>query len=98
MDINAFKESLKKNESPSSLSIYLQALWQDGKGNWQESHELIQDVPDKNASWIHAYLHRKEGDIGNADYWYSKAGKKRPSVSLEQEWEQIASFFLNEER
>ena len=98
MDLNAFKQSLKTAEPPAGISVYLKALWYDGKGDWQGSHELIQDVPDKNASWIHAYLHRKEGDIWNADYWYSKAGKKRPSVSLEEEWEQIARFFLNQEK
>jgi hypothetical protein len=97
MDLNAFKESLTSNEHPAGVSVYLKALWYEVKGDWKQSHDLIQDVPDKNASWIHAYLHRKEGDTWNADYWYSKAGKKRPSVSLEQEWEQIATFFLNGE-
>ena len=79
---------------PQNISVYLQALWFDAKGNWEKAHELIQDIPDKNASWIHAYLHRKEGDIWNADYWYSKAGKKRPSLSLEAEWANIAESFL----
>jgi hypothetical protein len=51
-------------------------------------------VEDKNAAWIHAYLHRKEGDIWNADYWYKRAGKKRPSVSLGQEWEDLVKVFL----
>ena len=96
MDLHTFKESLYSPESPKNISVYLDALWHDGKGDWNGSHELIQDVPDKNASWIHAYLHRKEGDIWNADYWYNKGGKKRPSLSLEQEWEQLVNFFLNE--
>jgi len=55
---------------------------------------LIQDLPDKNAAWIHAYLHRKEGDLGNADYWYRNAGKQRPNLSLLQEWEQLVRIFL----
>ena len=97
MDLKTFKESLNASQAPPTASVYLQALWYDAKGDWNKSHELIQDVPDKNASWIHAYLHRKEGDTWNADYWYSKAGKKRPAVSLEQEWEQIATVFLDGE-
>jgi hypothetical protein len=51
-------------------------------------------VPDKNASWIHAYLHRKEGDITNADYWYNQAGRKRPNISLNEEWEEIVKAML----
>ena len=68
---------------------YLNALWYDAKGEWDKAHEMVQDIDDNNASWIHAYLHRKEGDTANADYWYSRAGKKRPSLSLEKEWEEI---------
>lgn len=90
----ALKESLSGSIPPQNISVYLQALWYDAKGSWEKAHELIQDLPDKNASWIHAYLHRKEGDIWNADYWYSKAGKKRPSFSLEEEWQDIAESFL----
>lgn len=94
MDLKSFKESLSTNTPPPAASVYLKALWHDAKNNWNDAHELIQDVPDKNASWIHAYLHRKEGDTWNADYWYTKAGKKRPSVSLDEEWEQITAAFL----
>ncbi|HEY1022823.1 MAG TPA: hypothetical protein VGE06_10955 [Flavisolibacter sp.] len=75
--------------APGDLSEYLQALWWDAKGDWQKAHETIQDLPDKNAAWIHAYLHRKEGDIWNADYWYNRAGKKRPTNSLEEEWDRL---------
>ena len=84
MNLQAFKESLSSNNCPSGISVYLQALWYDAKDNWNKAHELIQDIPDKNASWIHAYFHRKEGDISNADYWYHKAGRKRPGVSLNE--------------
>lgn len=93
MNLISFKESLSTG-LPTGSSVYLQALWYDAKGDWKKAHDLIQDTPDKNASWIHAYLHRKEGDIWNADYWYSKAGKKRPLFSLEEEWEQIVSALL----
>ena len=94
MNLSAFKESLLTEAPPSDASVYLKALWFDAKGNWDKAHQLIQDLPDKNASLIHAYLHRKEGDIWNADYWYNRAGKKRPSLSLEEEWEQITTDFL----
>ena len=94
MDLTVLKESLTGNTPPSGASTYLQALWYDAKDNWKEAHELIQDIPDKNAFWIHAYLHRKEGDTWNADYWYTKAGKKRPSVSLQEEWEQLVNALL----
>ena len=94
MNISSFKHSLSGIEVPDS-SVYLKALWYDAKGEWDKSHNLIQDVNDKNASWIHAYLHRKEGDNANADYWYSRAGKTRPSISLEKEWEEIVEAFLS---
>ena len=97
MDLNSLKKSLVNDAPPSDMSVYVKALWYDAKNDWNEAHELIQDFPDKNASWIHAYLHRKEGDIGNADYWYAKAGKKRPSITLSEEWEQIVTAFLNED-
>ena len=94
MNLAAFKETISGNHPPSELSVYAKALWHNAKGDWKKAHEMIQDLPDKNASWIHAYLHRKEGDLFNADYWYRKAGKTRPTVSLEQEWEQVTSAFL----
>ncbi len=94
MDFQTFQQSLNNSTPPADASVYLQALWHDSKGNWDKSHELIQDLPDQNAAWIHAYLHRKEGDTWNADYWYRKAGKKRPDLTLEEEWEQITKALL----
>ena len=96
MDVLSFKESLSANKPPQNSSVYLNALWHDAKGEWNKAHELVQDLSDENASWIHAYLHRKEGDTGNADYWYRRAGKKRPPVSLEEEWEEIVSALITE--
>ncbi len=94
-NIEEFKQSLSLANPPAELNVYLTSLWYDGKGDWDTSHEVIQDVPDKTASWIHAYLHRKEGDIWNADYWYSKAGRSRPAASLDNEWESLISYCLN---
>lgn len=89
MTFEQFQQSLSQSSPPSAISEHLKALWYDGKGDWEQSHNIIQDINDMNASWIHAYLHRKEGDIWNADYWYNRAGKKRPSISLDEEWEVI---------
>ena len=89
-----FKNSLKEKHPPASLSPYLEAMWYDAKNDWDKAHTVVQDIEDKTAAWVHAYLHRKEGDIWNADYWYNRAGKKRPDLTLNEEWEQIANAFL----
>lgn len=94
MNITDFKKSLSSNHPPEESTIYLEALWYDAKGEWEKAHELIQDLADNTAAWIHAYLHRKEGDSWNADYWYNKAGRKRPAASLNEEWEQITGELL----
>ena len=98
MDLKSFIESLKGNHPPVGLSPYLLSLWYDAKGDWTKAHEIIQDEEDKEGSWIHAYLHRKEGDVWNADYWYRRAGKLRPDLTLDEEWKQIAAAIINEER
>ena len=94
MNVLSFKESLLNNEPPQKASVYLQALWHDAKGEWDKAHILIQECDDSNASWIHAYLHRKEDDTANANYWYRRAGKQMPSVLLEEEWEQIVTALI----
>ena len=94
MDLASLKESLAATQPPAQASVYLQALWHDAKGNWQKAHELIQDLPDKQAAWIHAYLHRKEGDLNNAHFWYRRSGQPEFLGELSQEWEQITSVLL----
>jgi hypothetical protein len=94
MNFEEFKKNLSDPTPAPDFSAYLQSLWYDAKGDWNKAHEIIQDIEDKTAAWIHAYLHRKEGDTGNADYWYRKAGKKRPDESLEEEWENIVKALL----
>lgn len=89
MTPESFKESLSQPQPPDNISDYLKALWYDANGNWDKAHKLIQDIDTEYASWIHAYLHRKEGDNGNAGYWYKRAGKNSSSASLQKEWEQI---------
>jgi hypothetical protein len=94
MDLSFFKKSLAGDTPPENITMYLKALWYDKKGDWDNAHDLIQDLPDKNAAWIHAYLHRKEGDVGNAGYWYSLAGKERFSGTIEEEWEEIVAALI----
>ena len=89
-----FIASLSKEAIPEHMTAYLQALWYDAKGNWQKAHEVAQDINDKTGSWIHAYLHRKEGDAGNAAYWYRRAGKPMPAYSLRQEHEEMVKALL----
>ena len=94
MDYKEFHQSLSSAAPPATLSPYLLSLWYDAKEDWNRSHTIVQDKNDSTAAWIHAYLHRKEGDTGNADYWYHRAGKKRPSISLQQEWEELVKSLL----
>jgi hypothetical protein len=77
---------------PGGISIEAKALWHARAGRWDAAHDLCQDVPGVAGSWIHAWLHRQEGDLGNAGYWYSRAGREMPGkgVSLEDEWMGIA--------
>ena len=97
MNIEDFTASLSHPHPPEGLSKLLQALWFEGKNNWPAAHEIAQDIGSKEASWIHAYLHRKEGDAGNAMYWYRKAGKSMPEFALKEEWEMIAKEILKAE-
>lgn len=87
IDVIDFKQSIVDGQIPTELPLYLQALWYDRIGDWKTGHDLIDQLTDERSAHIHAYLHRKEGDIWNADYWYKRAGKTRPRVSLEDEWE-----------
>jgi hypothetical protein len=94
MNYDEFISSLSSGEPPQKISPLLKALWYDGKDDWEGSHNIAQDIDDKNGSWVHAYLHRKEGDISNARYWYHRAGKNEPSVSLKEEWKMLVNAFL----
>lgn len=78
----------------SEFTGALLALWWDGRGDWQKAHEIAQDVPDADGAWVHAYLHRKEGDLGNAAYWYRQAGRETAKSDLRSEWEQIVREIL----
>src|SRR5215211_3515883 len=97
MTFDQFKESLS-DKNPPAVNDYLRALWYDAKGDWEQSHKIIQDIETQEAAHIHAYLHRKEGDIWNADYWYARAGQTRPNFSLDEEWKNISSELLRMEK
>ena len=94
MTISEFKEQLDLKDNPDNLSVYLKALWFDAIGDWRRAHDLVDQLPGEDAAYVHAYLHRKEGDQSNADYWYRRSGRLRSQVSLESEWEELVSYFL----
>ena len=94
MNFEDFERSLAENEPPADLSAALQALWHDAKGNWKRAHELAQSQRDAAGSWVHAYLHRVEGDESNAGYWYGRAGKPHSHAPLKEEWAEIAADLL----
>lgn len=75
---------------PADTPVLLRALWHDATGDWDGAHRLAQEVESADGAWVHAYLHRKEGDIGNAHYWYRRAGQPAATGRLEDEWRAIA--------
>jgi len=94
MNPEAFRASLTNPDPPGSLSPLLQALWHAARGEWETAHRLAQDDGSAEGAWVHAYLHRVEGDEGNAGYWYGRAGKPHCTASLEAEWAEIAEALL----
>jgi hypothetical protein len=94
MTLEAFKSSLSDPHPPGGISKLLQALWYVGNGDWEKAHNIAQDASSADGSWIHAYLHRVEGDLGNAGYWYHRAGKPLARTSHEEEWEQLVTALL----
>jgi len=94
MDAQQLRDSTSAAKPPAGLNEALQALWWDAKGDWTKAHEHAQAQDDKVSAWVHAYLHRKEGDLANADYWYDRAGAERPHGRLETEWEELVRQFL----
>ena len=95
MSFEEFTKSLLDTDPPPGLKPLLLALWYDAKGDWEKSHSIVQDIETSDAALIHAYLHRKEGDEWNADYWYKKSGSKRPLENLDEEWKKLVYLFLS---
>ena len=82
---------LRSRPTADALPPLLAALWWDAQGDWARAHELAQSVETPEGAWVHAYLHRKEGDLANADYWYRRARRARPGTPLDDEWADIAA-------
>jgi hypothetical protein len=94
MDLKTFEKSLADAEPPQGVAGPLLSLWHAGKDEWEKAHDLVQDDESAEAAWVHAHLHRVEGDEGNAGYWYRRAKKPHAKVGLKEEWAAIASALL----
>jgi hypothetical protein len=94
MTLAEFKQGQSKARPPAGLSVALIALWWAGKDAWDKAHKLVMDEGGKDCAWVHAYLHRVEGDLENARYWYRQAGKPAASGALPAEWAAIAGELL----
>ena len=94
MTLEEFSTSITDSAPPSGVSAALRALWHDARGDWNAAHNVAQDIDDATGAWVHAYLHRKEGDISNAGYWYRRAGRPPASGSLDAEWKTIVTELL----
>jgi hypothetical protein len=89
-----FKASLAGDAPAGGIAPPLVALWWAAKGDWDAAHRIVQDESSREAAWVHAYLHRVEGDLGNASYWYRQAGQPVAKDALDTEWERIAIALL----
>ena len=94
MNAAEFKSSIDADTPPSGIGAMLTALWYDARRDWHRSHEIVQDIGSQDAAWIHAYLHRKEGDLSNAAYWYRRANKPMAEGSLDTEWNELVAHFV----
>ena len=96
MTLTDFTATLSSAAPPPGLSVLLTALWHDARGDWDAAHRVAQDIDGPDGAWIHAYLHRKEGDEANAGYWYRRAGRPVVSGALDAEWDAIATTLLEQ--
>ncbi len=94
MTLHDFRQSLSEVDPPARISPALSGLWWDAKGDWARAHQCAQDDESPAGSWVHAYLHRKEGDQSNANYWYGRTGKPACRMSLDEEWLTIVEELL----
>jgi hypothetical protein len=94
VNMTDFRATLSNPKPADGVTPPLAALWWAAKGDWDAAHKIVQDESDANAAWVHAYLHRVEGDLGNAGYWYRQAGQPVAKDSLDAEWERIVSALI----
>jgi hypothetical protein len=97
VNLQEFQASVAEDSPPEGLSAALLVLWHDAKGDWNHAHGMAQDLEDADGAWVHAYLHRVEGDLANAGYWYRRANRAPTSQSLEDEWAEIARELLSQQ-
>lgn len=97
LSLSSFLLSIETGEAPSA-GPPLCALWLDARGDWDGAHKCVDESAEPDAMWVHAYLHRKEGDQWNAGYWYRRAGRPPHGGTLEEEWREIAAALIGEER
>jgi hypothetical protein len=96
MNGNEFLETLRLDSPPAGLTAALASLWWDAKGEWAQAHGLVDELETKEAMAVHAYLHRKEGSLANADYWYARAGRRFHRPAIEDEWNALVAGLLSE--
>ena len=89
MTFDQFKASLQDDAPPSDSSLALKAMWYDANSDWDKAHTAAQDQDDATGAWVHAYLHRVEGDESNAGYWYRRANRPHSQATLAEEWDEI---------
>jgi len=94
MDLASFQATLQEHNPPAGIDSPLEALWWDAKGNWAQAHGLVDELESMDGMAVHAYLHRKEGELWNADYWYRLAGRQFHRENLEDEWAALAAALL----
>ncbi|MGH9615498.1 MAG: hypothetical protein ACRD28_02070 [Acidobacteriaceae bacterium] len=95
MNLDDFKKSIAAQEPPTGLSSPLQALWWDANGDWTKAHKQVDELDTKDGMAVHAYLHRKEGQTANADYWYQRAGRAFYRTTLDSEWQALVEALLS---
>jgi hypothetical protein len=95
MNLDAFRASLTQSSPPDASPPALRALWHEARQDWTRAHNIVQEADDRDCAWVHAYLHRVEGDLSNAGYWYRRARQPVCEQSLNEEWEAIVSSLLS---
>lgn len=96
MTLEEFRATLTQTQPPPVAPV-LRALWHAARGDWNEAHRIAQDINDRDGAWVHAHLHRQEGDAGNAGCWYRQAGQREAVDALEAEWARIVTALLEAE-
>lgn len=94
MTLADFKRTVADGAPPAGIALPLHALWHDARGDWDAAHDAAQSADDERGAWVHAYLHRKEGDAANAAYWYRRAGRPVATGTLDAEWDAIVTALL----